>query len=85
MNARILGVLALSSWAMLEGGFVGYHFYAVDHHGERDQSTGVGLGLGFRVAPSPRWLRGAGPERPRGEHLHPGGRNARLRAVAWAP
>jgi hypothetical protein len=55
-NARLLGVLALSRWAMLEGMIMGYRYAADDHHGNNHAATGLGIGVGFRAAPPPTWL-----------------------------
>ena len=55
-NARVMGVLALNRWAMLEGMLLGYRYAADDHHGQHEAATGLGLGVGFRAAPPPTWL-----------------------------
>ena len=55
-NARVLGVLALSRWAMLEGMLAGYRYATDDHHGNNRSATGLGIGVGFRAAPPPTWL-----------------------------
>src|SRR5262245_23863024 len=41
MNARVLGVMGVAEWAMVEGMLFANHFGTEDHHGETMKSTGL--------------------------------------------
>jgi hypothetical protein len=70
-NFRLLITVPLSRWAMFEGFGFGYHFIAAGHHG-REDSLGLGIGVGVRFAKPPESaIRPYGALRFEHVHLSP--------------
>src|SRR5207247_2175963 len=52
-DTRLMVTLPLARWAMLEGFGSATYFSAESHHDIREESVGLGIGLGLRVATPP--------------------------------
>lgn len=68
-NMAVYVALPIASWMSFEGGGSLIHLGATTHHGEREQTNGLGLNLGLRFTPFE-----LGPARPyvaaRAAHVH---------------